>query len=148
MNISRYIVTDLKEVLGGQTYIRVTCLHGRISLDTELVVGAPFYPKVPGFSRSTSPFYRHRTNSNWSKTGVYDNDHSLLDSNVLPNTYNDHSMWRFNSSVLSYLKECREKGRGGILEYLAILAKYQRGGTFHGNMSFPGLGPQDPFLVA
>lgn len=119
MGISGNIVAEIGQVKGGHTYIEVICLNGQLSIRTIRVVGVPYLESG-------------HSHSNWfgrKQGGIF----SLKDLNVIPNFYNDHSMWIFNTEVMNYLKGLAEDGGKGVQEYLNHLSHHKRGATFFGN---------------
>lgn len=106
--IAKDMVTDMKQVVGGQMYVDVMCLQGHLSVRTICVVGVPAHPRFDDGRRTSqkSFFGKHRVSSKYSKSGTYDHDFSYHDLNIEDNGYNDHSLWRFNSKTMAFLTDC------------------------------------------
>ena len=127
MNVSRNLITKLSQIKGGQTYIEMCCLHGSLWHPTTVrIVGVPYREKGVG-----SFFGITRETNSWNKNQSYDSLIGYRDKNVTPNSYNDHSLWRFNTKTLKYLESLVAKGEEGVAEYLSHLAKQKRGKTYH-----------------
>ena len=131
MKMSSNMITDLKHVKGGQTYIKVMCLDGKMHISTEKVVGVP-YKEIGSWSNEViGVFGKTRSPASW-RDGDHEDKFSYEDRNIIANRYNDHSMWRFSNRVLNYLQGLSECGEDGVEEYLAHLAHHKRGVSFHG----------------
>lgn len=52
---------------------------------------------------------------------------SLEDVNVIPNSYNNHSLWKNTVKTRQFLESVGENKNGEYAQYLAILARFNRG---------------------
>jgi len=132
--MARKMIVDPNQMVGGTFFIEVMCLHNCLIIIPRLIVGQP-YIRIKG-GDNIHWFFREKRRLISSGESI-DDSHSLMDINVIPNSFNDHSLWRFDSNTLRYLTTLKEKGAEGITEYLALLAEKKRGESYHRRLLRP-----------
>ena len=112
----RNLVRRISQVVGGQRYVDVLCLHGEVSIfRTFDVLGQPYR------ARFGSWFCECRRTTRY---GDIQDVFSFSDVNIVPNRYNVHSVWRYSAETMTYLRELEAAGRAGYDEYIAIMGHF------------------------
>jgi len=108
-------ITSDKGLIGGQHYIKMYYNNGSIKWNIFKICGKK---------------YLHPSSRYWFikiKGGIFV-PQSLRDMNVIPNRYNDNSLWPYNTKVFKHLKYIADENPKN---YLDILTRYKLGKTYH-----------------
>ncbi len=107
------LVRKPTQIVGGQRYIEVLYLYGKFHLRTGVVTGRPY--------KTDGKWFCHQRTTNFGSE--YSEVFSLKDMNIIPNCYNLHTLWRFNTATMQWLQGLTTS-KHGATEYVTVLAHY------------------------
>ena len=129
-NIKGSLVTDIKQLIDGMGYIEVKCYYGTLSMSLGIFVGTPDLVDCEGPRGPESMWFGQKLSL--TQMGLFDQEFSLEYLNVVPNSYNNHTLWLFTAETRKCLADMVRRGEEGYLEYVALIGEFGRGGYYLG----------------